>query len=332
MITSKTNVTTATTATATTVLDLLRARQSCRVFAAAPAGTVAARAAEALRALNTAAATPATLQRVVTPGADASVVALARDAPWAVRETAGMVRGPKHWAAVVQHAGAARRGGLAAGVLLERATIALAALGLGAVTIADPRLAAAFPELAPARLPRGSSVATMLCYGVPDAPALRAEPRTPRRAWAALFYDGAWRVPLTKARALAAAGTPLLAALDAVRVGQSAFNTQPWRVVLEKQQPSQKQSQKQQGGALHFFFEEPRPGSGVPPGLNPRAWAGLDLGVAVANFDAVARESGLRGTWAPPSPAPAHEQALVARLGAPQSAVLHYATWVPASA
>lgn len=317
---------------ATAVLDLLKARQSCRVFAAEPTGAVAARAAAALRALN--ADTPAPLRGVVAAGADASVVALARDAPWAVRETAGMVRGPKHWAAVVQHAGGARRTGLAAGVLLERATIALHALGLGAVTIADPRLAAAFPELAPARLPRGSSVATMLCYGVPDAAAARAAPRTPRRAWNSLFYDGAWRVPLTRARAVAAAGTPLLAALTAVRVGQSAFNTQPWRVVLDgppAETAANAARQKAHSKAprpLHFFFETPAPGTGVPPGLNPRAWAGLDLGVAVANFDAVARESGLRGAWAP-SPAPAREQALVARLGAPRDTVIHCATWVP---
>ena len=282
---------------------------------------MAARAAKALAALNT--ETPKTLRDLVTPGTDASVVPLAHDAPWAVRETAGMVRGPKHWAAVVQHAGAARRCGLAAGVLLERATIALHALGLAAVTIADPRLAAAFAELAPARLPRGSSVATMLCYGVPDAPALRAAPRTPRRAWNTLFYDAAWRAPLTKARAVAAGGAPLLAALDAVRVGQSAFNTQPWRLLLEC--PSQGTRSVR---PLHFFFETPRPGSGVPPELNPRSWAGLDLGVAVANFDAVAREQGLRGAWAP---SPADEHALIKRIGAPRDSVIHYATWVPSA-
>ena len=297
------------------VLDLLRLRQSCRVFAAEPSGTICQRAAEAVKRLNNADSAPQTMRNLVTPGTDATIIALPHDAPWAVPETVDMVRGPKHWAAVVQHAGPVRRNGLAVGVLLERATIALYELGLMSVTIADPRLGAAFPELS--HVPKGSSLATMICYGVPDNAVLAKTQRTSRKPWNTLFFDGAWRNPLTKAVTLAKGGTGMLGCLDAVRVGQSAFNTQPWRVVLDRHQCPKGQQK------WHFFFETPR---SVPDGLDPTSWAGLDMGVAVTNFDAVAREFGIKGKWTGRLNE-TQERSLMKRLKIPQKNVLHYATW-----
>jgi len=234
-----------------------------------------------------------------------------------VPETIDMVRGPKHWAAVVQHAGPTRRNGLAVGVLLERATIDLYKLGLMSVTIADPRLGVAFPELS--HLPKGSSLATMICYGVPDHDVLAKTQRTSRKPWNTLFFNGVWRRPLTKADAVVAGGRSLLGCLDAVRVGQSAFNTQPWRIVLEQEQKNKNKKR------WHFFFETPR---SVPDDLDPTSWAGLDMGVAVVNFDSVAQEFGLKGTWKRCKD-DNQERELKNRLHVPHHNVLHYATWIP---
>ena len=94
-----------------------------------------------------------------------------------------------------------------------------------------------------------------------------------RRPWSDLFFSGDFGAPLTEA----AAG-PHAFALEMVRLGPSASNRQPWRVVRS-------------GGAFHFF-EQRDPGYGGRLGFDIQR---VDLGIAACHFDLAAKEKDLKG-------------------------------------
>ncbi len=80
-------------------------------------------------------------------------------------------------------------------------------------------------------------------------------------------------------------GEPYAAPLEAVRLAPSASNNQPWRLVLEGGPPVR----------VHFFLER-------TPGYRRLTEVDLqriDLGIALAHFELVARELGLAGGWQP---------------------------------
>jgi nitroreductase len=75
--------------------------------------------------------------------------------------------------------------------------------------------------------------------------------------------------------------------LEMVRLGPSASNKQPWRIIYE-------------GGAWHFYLER-TPGYGAPsPLFKMMRLADLqrvDIGIAMCHFDLTARQLGLLGNW-----------------------------------
>lgn len=98
-----------------------------------------------------------------------------------------------------------------------------------------------------------------------------------------LFFDTEWGVPLAGERAGGYAD-----ALAAVRMGPSATNRQPWRIV-------------RRGDDWHFFLVRTR---GYGKG-SPFFWAlriadlqRVDLGIAMCHFELAARACGRDGTWA----------------------------------
>jgi nitroreductase len=99
-----------------------------------------------------------------------------------------------------------------------------------------------------------------------------------RKPWEELFFDGDFNTPLSKDSAGGYA-----VPLECVRLGPSASNNQPWRVVYQKQQ-----------GAFHFYLK--------------RTWGydkfngridlqRVDIGIAMCHFELGAGETGLSGTW-----------------------------------
>lgn len=102
-----------------------------------------------------------------------------------------------------------------------------------------------------------------------------------RKPWDQLFYDGQLDKPLDMARA--GEWTPVL---EAVRMGPSASNKQPWRVLRDD--PS------------HFslLFAEDR-GYNNALGLPIQE---LDLGIAMKHFELAARACGLPGNWSKGTP------------------------------
>jgi len=99
-----------------------------------------------------------------------------------------------------------------------------------------------------------------------------------RKSWEDLFFDGNLNTPLSKESA-----GDYAVPIECVRLGPSASNNQPWRVVYQRQQ-----------GAFHFYLKR-------TPGYNK--FNGkmdlqlVDMGIAMCHFEVSAREKGLGGTW-----------------------------------
>ncbi len=102
-----------------------------------------------------------------------------------------------------------------------------------------------------------------------------------RQPWEELFFDERFGAPLSPE-----AADNYVTPLDMVRLGPSASNKQPWRII-------------KQGNWWHFYLQR-------TPGYNNRLgqWLlnisdvqRLDMGIAMCHFALIARELGLAGTW-----------------------------------
>lgn len=101
-----------------------------------------------------------------------------------------------------------------------------------------------------------------------------------RKPFETLFFDGYFDRALTPEKAGSWA-----AVLECVRIGPSASNKQPWRVLKAAS-----------GGntAFHLYLDEDRLYSRAIPGI---LLQDLDMGIAMRHFEAAARALGLPGGW-----------------------------------
>jgi hypothetical protein len=102
-----------------------------------------------------------------------------------------------------------------------------------------------------------------------------------RLPWQQLFFNQDFGTPLSQAETGKYA-TPL----EMLRIGPSASNKQPWRVIKD-------------GNIWHFFLQRSK---GYPEGDLARIPGladiqRLDLGIAMCHFELTARELGLPGKW-----------------------------------
>ncbi|MFN2165390.1 MAG: nitroreductase family protein, partial [Anaerolineae bacterium] len=102
-----------------------------------------------------------------------------------------------------------------------------------------------------------------------------------RLPWDKLFFSGSLGAPLPQDEAGAYA-----APLEMVRLGPSASNKQPWRVV-------------KLGTLWHFYLSRTRGyGQGrLAKGMAPADMQRLDMGIAMCHFERTAAELGLAGRW-----------------------------------
>ena len=171
------------------------------------------------------------------------------------------------------------------GYVMERVILLATSLGLGTCwlggTFTKSRFAAKLALSAGELLP--AVVATGYCAakrrGLESL--IRQQANADRRlAWEHLFFDGAFGVPLGRD----AAG-PFAKVLDMVRIGPSASNKQPWRIIKD-------------GDTWHFFVRR-------TPGyakrnlrlLNIADMQRIDMGIGMCHFALSAEELGLRGAW-----------------------------------
>jgi hypothetical protein len=97
-----------------------------------------------------------------------------------------------------------------------------------------------------------------------------------RKPWADLFFDRIPGNPLSKENAGA-----LEAALEAVRIGPSASNRQPWRIICE-------------GQSCHVFLART---PGYDKLLGEIRLQEVDMGIALCHFELASAELGIAGSW-----------------------------------
>jgi hypothetical protein len=102
-----------------------------------------------------------------------------------------------------------------------------------------------------------------------------------RLPWEKLFFDGQFGIELT-----AGAAGQLSTPLEMLRLGPSASNKQPWRLVKD-------------GNAWHFYLQR-TPGYSKSLGFKMLGLEDLqrvDIGIAMCHFELTANELGLVGQW-----------------------------------
>ncbi len=106
-----------------------------------------------------------------------------------------------------------------------------------------------------------------------------------RKAWEELFFHGDTGNPLKRNIA-----GPYALPLECVRIGPSASNRQPWRLVKEREE-----------NVFHFYLSR-TPGYGkIFPDVSLQD---IDMGIAMCHFEVAAREIGRKGSWQRMSDAP----------------------------
>jgi nitroreductase len=209
--------------------------------------------------------------------------------------TYGVIRGaPCFLAGAVRDGPGARED---YGFALERIVLVLTGMGLATCWLAGTyrrgsfadRLALGDGEILPAVTPVGHPAARL---SLTDVVVRAGAGSSRRRAWEELF-------PFKEEEA-----GPWAPCLEAVRLGPSATNGQPWRIAKEPGRP-----------VFHLGLAGPAP---------KRSMRRLDAGIAMCHFALVAAELGLAGAWTAPDAAWKARHPLL-----PPGAV-HVASWFPA--
>jgi hypothetical protein len=101
-----------------------------------------------------------------------------------------------------------------------------------------------------------------------------------RLPWGKLFFDGTFRTPLS-----ADTSGPFVTPLEMVRLGPSASNKQPWRIIRD-------------GTKWHFYVQRTSGyGNRNATLFNLLDMQRVDMGIAMCHFGLTVREMGLSGEW-----------------------------------
>ena len=192
--------------------------------------------------------------------------------------TYGVIRGAKHFiGATIQPESTAL---FALGYAVEALVLFMTHLGLGTCwlggTFDRKKFAGAM------KIEEGALFPIILPYGYTAEKkhfkeiAMRTIAKADQRmSWDQLFFLNDFHTPLSKKEA-----EGLAFPLEMVRLGPSASNKQPWRLVAE-------------GGAWHFY-EQSAP-------MYSRAFSydiqKIDMGIAAAHFDFAVREKSIKGSF-----------------------------------
>jgi len=168
------------------------------------------------------------------------------------------------------------------GYCLEKIILKATALGLGTCWLGGTFKRSAFAskmdladdELLPAVTPVG--------YPANDVPVFDrlirfSEGSKKRKPWRELFFNADGKRALEESEA-----GDYREALEAVRMGPSASNRQPWRIIMEKP------------GVFHLFLKESKIYNRI---LGKIRIQNIDMGIAMCHFELAARELGLSGRW-----------------------------------
>ncbi len=168
------------------------------------------------------------------------------------------------------------------GYCLEKIILEATALGLGTCWLGGTFKRGAFAaymelaadELLPAITPVGypavdrSAVERMMRFGAGS---------NRRKPWSELFFKGDGVTALAKQES-----GPFRDVYEAVRMGPSASNKQPWRLILD------------QHGATHLYLKENKIYNRLMGKLQLQR---VDMGIAMCHFEMAAEELKLPGAW-----------------------------------
>ncbi len=172
------------------------------------------------------------------------------------------------------------------GIILEATALGLGTCWLGGTfdrASAVRSMGLSGDEMVPAVTPVGRAadrrgLVDVLIHGTGDT--------RPRKPWDELFFSGSFHTPLEPG------DDPWTAALDCVRIGPSASNRQPWRIVREDGPGSP---------GFHLYLREDRAYNHM---LGRIRLQNMDMGIAMFHLEAAARALGLPGAWKRMEPAP----------------------------
>ncbi|HSR34510.1 MAG TPA: nitroreductase family protein [Anaerolineae bacterium] len=172
------------------------------------------------------------------------------------------------------------------GYLMERIVLFATDLGLGTCWLGGSFAKSSFSAKISAREDELVPAVTAVGYiaerpRAMDSMIRRGAGSDSRLPWQRLFFEGQLGTPLSR-EAAGAHGE----ILEMVRLGPSASNKQPWRIVKD-------------GSAWHFFLQRTR---GYGQGRLRKGWIvadmqRLDMGIAMCHFELSAQELGLGGHW-----------------------------------
>ena len=168
------------------------------------------------------------------------------------------------------------------GYCLEKIILEATALGLGTCWLGGTfkrgsfaaQMELAEDELLPATTPVGypavekSATERMMRFGAGS---------NRRKPWSELFFKGDGVTALTEAES-----GLFREAYEAIRMGPSASNKQPWRLVLDQQ------------GATHLYLKENKIYNRMMGKVRLQL---VDMGIAMCHFEVAARELNLPGAW-----------------------------------
>jgi nitroreductase len=170
------------------------------------------------------------------------------------------------------------------GYLMERSILYATELGLGTCWLGGTltrssfarRIAVSDGETVPAVTSVGYIAERPRAF---DAVVRRSAKSDKRLPWEQLFHHGAFGEPISREMA-----GPYAKCLEMVRLGPSASNKQPWRIIRGE-------------SAWHFYLKRSK-GYGRRIELTGVAdLQRIDMGIAMSHWELTADEVGLRGKW-----------------------------------
>ena len=281
------------------IIDIIRRRYSCRQYLDTPIVE------ETRQSLAEFAASTTTAPFSPTP----SRFILAAATPQNRQElrglgTYGFIKGPTGFVIGALGPGDLNLEGF--GYLMERIILYATGLGLGTCWVGGVftrsgfarKIGAKRGETIPAVVPTGYAADR----GGSGDPIRRLAGSNRRLPWEALFFDARWGVSLSPEAAGAYAE-----ALEMVRLGPSASNKQPWRIV-------------RQGDRWHFYLQRTPgyPAAGLEKLIGVVDLQRVDVGIAMCHFELAAAELGPAGQWQIRDPG----------LKVPGDLISYTATWV----
>ena len=172
------------------------------------------------------------------------------------------------------------------GYLMEKAILYATDLGLGTCWLGGSFTKSRFAQKINIQPDETIPAVTALGYIAQKPRRLDGEIRNWAKAdrrlpWEKLFYNNHWGVPLSKTQN-GAYSIPL----EMVRIGPSASNRQPWRILKDEE-------------TWHFYLRRTRGYRDNPSSrlLRLEDLQRVDIGIAMCHFELSALEAGLNGRW-----------------------------------